>query len=638
MNGFFQTEKKWIEIARFHSHNLDKNKTKQPKKYSRQSPRPFLRHGNGEKPNKNSPLPRKTCSQHNSKFQVASLDSMPVTGQGSTCLLFAVNLLNIFLWQKTKNNTYRTSTASNNTQATNWDTSWIQYCCSNSTQQYLYCQQQYTGNQLGHKLNPVLLQQLNPAVPLLPATIHREPTGTQAESSTAAATQPSRTSTASNNTQATNWDTSWIQYCCSNSTKQDLYCKQQYTGNKLRHKLNPVLLKQLNQARPLLPATIHREPTWTQAESSTAAATQPSSTSTASKNTQGTNWDTSWIQYCCSNSTQQYLYCQQKYTGNQLGHKLNPVLLQQLNPAVPLLPATIHRQPTGTQAESSTAAATQPSSTSTASNNTQGTNLDTSWIQYCCSNSTQQYLYCQQQYTGNQLGHKLNPVLLQQLNPAVPLLPATIHRQPTGTQAESSTAAATQPSSTSTASNNTQGTNLDTSWIQYCCSNSTQQYLYCQQKYTGNQLGHKLNPVLLQQLNPAVPLLPATIHRQPTGTQAESSTAAATQPSSTSTASNNTQGTNWGTSWIQYCCDNDTSAGPPLPATIHTQEETPLSPPLYQQSPKMDHHPPSHSHQQSQKHNRAVAGSVLHMFLRLVRDQTGEQIRRMTRVYDHIRS
>ena len=335
--------------------------------------------------------------------------------------------------------------------------------------------------------------------PLLPATIHRQRTGTQAESSTAAATQPSSTSTASNNTQATNWDTSWIQYCCSNSTQQYLYCQQQYTGNQLGHKLNPVLLQQLNQAGPLLQATIHRQQTETQAESSTAAATQPSRTSTASNNTQAINWDTSWIQYCWSNLTKQDLYCQQQYTGNQLGHKLNPVLLQQLNPAVPLLPAKIHREPTGTQAESSTAAATQPSSTSTASKNTQGTNWDTSWIQYCCSNSTQQYLYCQQQYTGNQLGHKLNPVLLQQLNPAVPLLPATIHREPTWTQAESSTAAATQPSSTSTASNNTQGTNLDTSWIQYCCSNSTQQYLYCQQQYTGNQLGHKLNPVLLRQ-------------------------------------------------------------------------------------------------------------------------------------------
>ena len=504
-----------------------------------------------------------------------------------------------------------TTTVSNNTQATNWDTSWIQYCCcnspqqdlhcqqqytatnwdtswiqycSNSPRQDLYCQQQYTGNQLRHKLNPVrcsssprqdlycqqqytrnqvrrklnllLLLQPTPAGPLLSATIHRQPTETQAGSSTAAATHPNRTSTASNNTQGTNWDTSWIQYCCSNSPQQHLHCQQQYTGNQMRHKLNPVLLQQLTPATPLLPATIHRQPTETQAKSSTAAATHPSRTSTASNNTQGTNWDTSWIQYCCTNSPQQDHYCQQKYTGNQLGHKLNPVQLHQLTPAGPLLPAEIHRQPTGTQAGSSTAAATHPNRTSTASNNTQATNWDTSWIQYCCSNSPQQDLHCQQQYTGNELRHKLNPVLLHQLTPAGPLLPAEIHREPTGTQAESSTAAPTHPSNTSTVSNNTQGTNWDTSWMQYCCTNSPQQDLYCQQQYTGNQLGHKLNPVLLHQLTPARPLLSATIHRQPTETQAESSTAAATHPSNTSTVSNNTQGTNWDTSWMQYCYSN----------------------------------------------------------------------------------
>ena len=173
---------------------------------------------------------------------------------------------------------------------------------------------------------------------------------------------------------------------------------------------------------------MHRQPTETQAESSTAAATHPNRTSTASNNTQGTNWDTSWIQYCCTNSPQQDHYCQQKYTGNQLGHKLNPVLLHQLTPATPPLSATIHREPTETQAE---------------------------W------NSPQQDLNCHQQYTGNQLGHKLNPVLLHQLTPARPLLSATIHREPTETQAECSTAAATHPSRTSTANNNTQGTNWE---------------------------------------------------------------------------------------------------------------------------------------------------------------------------------
>ena len=220
---------------------------------------------------------------------------------------------------------------------------------------------------------------------------------------------PSRSSTASNNTQATNWD-----------------------------KLNSVLLQQLTPTGPLLPATLHRQPTETQAESSTAAATHPSRTSTASNNTKATNWGTSWIQYCSSNSPQQGLHCQQIYTGNQLRHKVNPVLLQKLTPPGPLLPATIHRQPTGTQSGSGTAAATHPSRTSTASNNTQATNLDTNWIQYCCSNSHQQDLYCQQQYTGNQLRHKLNPVLLQKLTPPGPL-PASniIHREPTGTQAES---------------------------------------------------------------------------------------------------------------------------------------------------------------------------------------------------------
>ena len=89
----------------------------------------------------------------------------------------------------------------------------------------LYCQQQYTGNKLRHRLNPVL--------------------------------------------------------SCSNSTHHNLYCQQQYTVNPLRHKLNQVLL----QKQPLLPATIHSEHTERQAESSTAAET----TSTASNNTQGTH-------------------------------------------------------------------------------------------------------------------------------------------------------------------------------------------------------------------------------------------------------------------------------------------------------------------------------------------------------------
>ena len=455
-----------------------------------------------------------------------------------------------------------------------WDLCWIQHCCSNSLLYDLYCQQQYTGNQLRHKLNPVRCS----SSPRQDLYCQQQYTGNQLRHKL----NPVR---------------------CSSSPRQDLYCQQQYTGNQLRHKLNPVLLQQLTPAGPPLPATIHRQPTETQVESSTLQ-----QLTTAGPLLPAT------------------IYRQPTET------QADSSTLQQLTTAGPLLPATIHREPTETQAESSTAAATHPSRTSTASNNTQATNWDTSWIQYCCSNSPQQDLHCQQQYTGNQLRHKLNPVLLQQLAPAGPPLPATIHEQPTETQAESSTAAATHPSRTSTvsstmhrepnetqaesstaaathhsrtstASNNTQqqtetqaesstlqqlttagpplpatihsnklrhklnpvrcsnspqqdlhcqqqytATNWDTSSIQYCCSNSPQQDLPCQQQYTGNKLRHKLNPVLLQQLNQAGPLLPAAIHRQRTETQAKSSIAAATHPSRTSTASNNTQETNWDTS------------------------------------------------------------------------------------------
>ena len=156
----------------------------------------------------------------------------------------------------------------------------------------------------------------------------------------------------------------------------------------------------------------------------------------------------------------------------------------------------------------------------------------------------------------------MNAVLLQQLTPAGPLLPATIHTKPIETQDESSTAAAAHPSRTYTASNNIHREPTETQATGSQLRHKLNPVLLQQHtpaepllpatmhteptktQATGNQLGHNLNPVLLQQCTPAGPLLPATIHRQPNGTQSESSTAAATQPSKTSTASNNTHETN----------------------------------------------------------------------------------------------